>query len=288
LSGADRQATGPPPDAFRFGRNWQRYVDTYLDPDRERIAAESLHDLVGDVRGKAFLDIGCGSGLFSLSAYRAGAEQVVSFDVDPESVAATRSLRERAGSPVHWKVLHGSILDPGFVANQQAADIVYSWGVLHHTGDMYKAIANAAGLTRPGGTFAIAIYNRVTGRWLDSVRWWRIKRAYNRAPAVAQRAMELTYALSWFAAHVRDRQNPVRVIREYRQSRGMAFWTDIMDWLGGYPYEFATADEIRDFCEGSLGLRCKNVIEVGRLDTGNNQFVFTRPAGPDEESPLGR
>lgn len=279
MSAARRPAPAPPPDAFRFGRNWRRYVDTYLDPDRERIAVQSLRDLVGDVEGKTFLDIGCGSGLFSLSAYRAGAKRVVSFDVDPDSVTATRTLRERSDSPENWIVLHGSILDSEFVATIEAADVVYSWGVLHHTGDMNTAIANAAGLTRPGGIFAIAIYNRVTGRWLDSNRWWRIKRAYNRAPAVGQRVMELTYGLYWSMARVRDRQNPVRLIREYRQSRGMAFRTDIMDWLGGYPYEFATAAEIRDLCEKSLGLRCVKVIELGPLDNGNNEFVFARPRG---------
>lgn len=268
----------PPPGAFGFGRNWRRYVSSYLDSDRERIAAESLRDLVGNVRGKTFLDIGCGSGLFSLCAHRAEAAEVVSLDVDPDAVAATRELHARAGGPESWRVLHRSILSPELRDELEPADVVYSWGVLHHTGDMYTAIRNAAAFVKPGGLFAIAIYNRVTRRWLDSERWQRIKFAYNRAPRAGQVAMELTYALYYCSRGcLSARQSPWRVAREYRQSRGMALCTDLVDWLGGYPYEFATADEIIRFCEGSCGVRCVRADRLSDVDTGNNQFVFERP-----------
>jgi 2-polyprenyl-6-hydroxyphenyl methylase/3-demethylubiquinone-9 3-methyltransferase len=273
-----RGAPSPATDAFRFGRNWQRYVNTHLDPDRERIAAESLDDLLGDVAGKSFIDIGCGSGLFSLCAHRAGARHVISVDVDRDSVAATRQLHAAAGSPYSWQVLHGSILDPALVKELGGADIVYSWGVLHHTGDMHAAIRNAAQLVGPGGDLAIAIYNRVTDRWLSSERWWRIKRVYNHTPRAGQVAMELIYALYWVAGRLRNRQNPIRVARSYRRSRGMALWTDLVDWLGGYPYEFATADEIIAFCEEQCGLRRTKVVPVQGNGTGNSQFVFERPA----------
>lgn len=276
MSTTKQEPSAPAPDTFRFGRNWQRYVSGHLDPDRERIAAESLADLVGDLHGKAFLDIGCGSGLFSLCAHRAGAREVVSVDIDLDSIEATRLLHQRAGSPESWRVLHGSILDPRFVDDLERADVVYSWGVLHHTGDMYAAIRHAAALVKPGGLFAIAIYNRFTGKWLDSQRWWRIKRAYNHVPRVGQRAMELAYGLYWLLGHVRNRQNPFRTAREYRRSRGMALWTDMIDWLGGYPYEFATAQEIVEFCEGSCGMRSTKLIPMNEHDSGNSQFVFER------------
>lgn len=273
----------PPPDAFRFGRNWQRYVHTYLDADRERIAAESLRDLVGDLQGKTFLDIGCGSGLFSLCAHRAGARQVTSIDVDPDAVAATRELRSSAGAPESWTVLHRSILDPQAVAELAAAEVVYSWGVLHHTGDMYTAIRNAASLAEPGGLFVIAIYNRVSEGRLSSERWLRIKRRYNRAPRPAQLAMEAAYALYWSLGTLRGGESPLRAAREYRRSRGMALWTDLVDWLGGYPYEFATAEEIVNFCERECGLRKLRVLPVPARGTGNNQFVFERPAPPADQ-----
>jgi 2-polyprenyl-6-hydroxyphenyl methylase/3-demethylubiquinone-9 3-methyltransferase len=267
----------PPGDAFRFGRNWQRYVEDYLDQDRERIAGESLRDLVGDLEQKTFLDIGCGSGLFSLCAYRAGAARVVSVDVDADAVESTRRLHARAGRPDNWTILHRSILDSSLGEDLDAADVVYSWGVLHHTGDMYAAIRNATAMIAPGGRIAIAIYNRVTDTWLDSERWGRIKRAYNHTGRPGQLAMEALYGTYWLLGRLRSRENPVRVAREYRRSRGMALRTDLVDWLGGYPYEFGTIREIVDFCE-SCGLRQRKIIPEPGGGTGNNQFVFERPA----------
>lgn len=270
----------PAADAFGFGRNWQHYVGTYLDSDREQIAAESLRDLVGDLRGKTFLDIGCGSGLFSLCAHRAGATQVVSIDVDPDAVAATRELWSRAGGPDTWRVLHRSILDPQTAAELAPAQVVYSWGVLHHTGDMYTAIRNAADLVESGGLFAIAIYNRVSDGPFTSERWLRIKRAYNRAPRPAQLAMEAAYAVYWSLVTLRSGESPLHAAREYRRSRGMALRTDLVDWLGGYPYEFATAEEIVGFCERECGLHMLRTLPVPAGGTGNNQFVFQRYARP--------
>jgi SAM-dependent methyltransferase len=272
------QTVAPAKGAFGFGRNWQRYIDTYLDADRERIAAESLRELVGDVEGHTFLDVGCGSGLFSLCAVRLGASEVTSLDVDPDAVAATSQLHARAGSPTHWRVLHRSILEDALASELAPADVVYSWGVLHHTGDMHTAIRHAAALVNPGGRFAIAIYNRVSGGAISSERWWQIKRAYNRAPRPIQLAMELGYGLYWSLVTLRAHRNPLRVAREYRRSRGMALWTDLVDWLGGYPYEFANVAEIRSFCEGECGLRMVNVLPVPGDGTGNNQFLFIRPA----------
>lgn len=268
----------PPPDAFRFGRNWQRYVEGHLDDDRERIAAESLRDLVGDLKDKTFLDIGCGSGLFSLCAHRAGAARVVSLDVDADAVESTRRLHARAGRPGNWTILHRSILDPTLPEDVPVADVVYSWGVLHHTGDMYAAIRNAAALVAPSGMLAIAIYNRETSRWLDSERWLRIKRAYNHTSRAGQLAMEGLYGVYWLGGRLRSRENPIRVAREYRKSRGMALRTDLIDWLGGYPYEFASIPEIVDFCEASCGLRRRKVIPEPTDGAGNNQFVFERTA----------
>jgi SAM-dependent methyltransferase len=266
-------AVDAPPDAFRFGRNWQRYVSRYLDSDREHVAAQSLHDLAGDLRGRTFIDVGCGSGLFSLCAYRAGARAVISLDVDPDSVATTCQLHTRSGSPVNWRVIRGSILNLALIETLEAADVVYSWGVLHHTGDMYTAIRNAGSLVKPGGQFVIAIYRRIDDRWLSSERWLRIKRAYNHAPRIVQLAMELTYAAYWLLGRLWRRQNPVRIAREYRKSRGMALWSDLVDWLGGYPYEYATVEEITDFCRASLGMTPLKIVP----GDSNNQFVFERP-----------
>ncbi len=278
---ANGQGPAPPSDAFGFGRNWQRYVATYLDSEREQIAAQSLTDLLQvNLDGLTFIDIGSGSGLFSLCACRAGAGRVISLDIDSESVAATRLLRSRAGSPANWQVSHRSILDDDVVEQLPPADVVYSWGVLHHTGDMYHALRNAAAIVAPGGLLAVAIYNRISSGWLDSNRWLVVKRTYNHAPRWAQIAMELAFQGYWLLGRLRSCANPVRVAREYKQSRGMAVRTDLIDWLGGYPYEFATADEIIDFCGRHCGLTLERVVPVPTpaSDPGNNQFLFRRPA----------
>jgi 2-polyprenyl-6-hydroxyphenyl methylase/3-demethylubiquinone-9 3-methyltransferase len=267
-----------PAGAFEFGRNWQRYIENYLDPERAQIAARSLDDLIGeDLTGKVFLDIGAGSGLFSLCAHLAGAAKVISVDVDPESVEACRTLRRSIGDPENWEVSGGSILDSAFFSGLPRGDVVYSWGVLHHTGDMYTAIRNVARLVAPGGLLCIAIYNRVTGRFLDSRRWWKIKHRYNQSPRWVQRAMEIAYFAYWTARQLYGRRNPIRAAAEYKESRGMALKTDLIDWLGGYPYEYATADEIVSFCRTECGLEEVKVIRISTQGTGNNQFVFRLP-----------
>lgn len=266
-----------PADAFAFGKNWQRYVDRYLDTERVASARKSLRDLVEEeLVGRTFVDIGAGSGLFSLCAYEEGAE-VVSVDVDPDSVASCRLLRARAGDPETWTVLEGSILDDGLVDRLPKGDVVYSWGVLHHTGDMYTAIEHAARIVRPGGLFVIAIYNRATGRFFDSDRWLAIKRRYNHSSRPMQRLMEGAHFLYWLFALLHARRSPIRVARDYRRNRGMAVGTDLLDWLGGYPYEYATVDEITAFCRDRLGLTPIKVLGNPSTGTGNNQFVFRAP-----------
>jgi 2-polyprenyl-3-methyl-5-hydroxy-6-metoxy-1,4-benzoquinol methylase len=272
-----RAAVTRPADAFAFGRNWQRYVDRYLDPERIAIASRSLMDLIGeDLRGKTFVDIGAGSGLFSLCAHHAGAARVVSVDVDPDSVASCRTLMERSGNPDSWQVLEGSILDPGLQALVPKGDVVYSWGVLHHTGDMWTAMRLAAELVKPGGLFCIAIYNRATDRFMNSERWRRIKRSYNRAPRAVQRLMEAAFLSYWTARQLYARRNPLRIAREYKRSRGMAVMTDLVDWLGGYPYEFASAEEVVAYCTECCALEVVKVEALSPRDTANNQFVFRR------------
>jgi len=275
---AEASIRARPEGAFEFGRNWQRYVEGYLDAERERIALASLQELLGagTIGGRSFLDMGAGSGLFSLCAHGLGARTVTSVDVDLESVESCRRLRASAGEPGSWEVLHGSVLERDHVDSLESADIVYSWGVLHHTGDMYTAIRNAAELVVPGGLFAIAIYNRVEGKFLDSHRWLRIKRLYNRAPAAGRLVMKALYFSYWLLSQIRNRRNPWRVAREYKHSRGMALRTDLWDWLGGYPYEYASIDEIVDFCQRNCAMVLKTAIPTTVSGTGNNQLVFRR------------
>ncbi len=261
---------------FSFGKNWQKYL-AGLTEERIVLAERSLQKLlaVKDLKGKTFIDIGCGSGLFSLAAIRLGAAQVTSIDVDTSSVAAAQHVRKTMKiSDAKWIIKRGSALDKKFLLSLPKADIVYSWGVLHHTGDMWNAITNVATIVPPGKTFVIAIYNRHTG-FPTSETWLRIKRFYSKRGAVLRWCMRAAYlgyhTLGMFA----HRRNPFTYIKNYGKgsARGMDFYRDVEDWLGGYPYEYASPKEMRS-CFGKLGYT--KVREVLTPREGCNEFVFKR------------
>jgi 2-polyprenyl-3-methyl-5-hydroxy-6-metoxy-1,4-benzoquinol methylase len=264
-------------ERFAFGRNWQRFLTT-VDEDRIRASTAALLDSLGvpDLRGRSFLDIGCGSGLSALAAIRSGA-RVTAFDYDPEAVAATRELLGRwAPADAEWKVLNGSALDREFVVGLGHHDIVHSWGVLHHTGAMWKACGIAADAVPPGGMLLIAIYNDAGAK---SEAWTRRKRRYVRLPS----GLRTLYAWTLIAAGetlflaraVRDR-TPGAWLRRWtheRPVRGMSRYRDWIDWIGGYPYEYASAGEVLEHMR-ALGL--EGGVVVANDGTGCNEFVFTR------------
>ena len=265
---------------FAFGANWQRFLTSLSDRQIEQ-ATLAVSALVGrDLRGESFLDIGSGSGLSSLAARRLGA-RVYSFDYDPQSVACTQELRRRFfPEDESWSVAQGSVLDQAYLATLGQFDVVYSWGVLHHTGQMWSAIRNAGRLVRPGGLFVIGIYNFRGGR-RGTATWARLKRWYCRAPRWQQVAWESAY-LTWdLVSMAAVGRNPIRMIREYHSGRGMSYRRDATDWLGGYPYEAATPGEILEFVRRTFNfVLTKQNID---LQLGVSEFVFesgTPPPAP--------
>lgn len=262
-------------ERFAFGENWAAFLSV-LDEGRIASAEASLLAMLGegDLSGRTFLDIGSGSGLSSLVARRLGA-RVTSFDYDPSSVGCTRELRRRYfPEDPDWLVAQGSALDPAYLASLGRYDVVYSWGVLHHTGDMWKGLELAGTAVAPEGRLFVAIYND-QGAW--SRRWARIKRFYCSGPVgkfLVSGAFIPYWILRQLAADVFWRRNPFAYYRSYGTQRGMSVWHDWHDWLGGYPFEVAKPEAILDF------YRARG-FELDRLKTcggsvGCNEFVFAR------------
>lgn len=259
---------------FAFGRNWKSFLAT-LDERRIDEARQRLCESLGrsDLHGVRALDVGSGSGLSSLVMHQLGAT-VVSFDYDTDSVACTEELRRRyALDATNWQVTRGSALDPVFMAGLGQFDLVYSWGVLHHTGAMWPALELTAQRTAVDGTLLIALYN--DQGWLSSA-WRRIKRLYCSGAAGRLVVGAIFYPL--FSAYslwqdLRHLHAPGTHAREYAKKRGMSLFHDWRDWLGGYPFEVAKPEEIvHKLTAEEFKLRRQTLTR----GLGCNEFVFDR------------
>lgn len=275
------RSPAPYENQFQFGANWARFLSV-LDDDRIGEAEQSLSEMlqVNHLSEKSFLDVGCGSGLFSLAARRLGA-RVYSFDYDAQSVACAVELKRRSfPNDAHWTIEQGSILDWEYLKPLGKFDIVYSWGVLHHTGAMWQALENVSRLVAPGGRLFVSIYND-QGFW--SVFWKRVKKLYNDLPRFLQLPFALAVMLPvetrslLFSLVTFRLQAYIQSWTQYKKSRGMSRWHDLIDWVGGYPFEVAKPEEIFDFYR-------KQKFTLIRLKTcgggwGCNEFVFEKDIG---------
>jgi len=265
-------------ERFAFGENWRSFLE-HFDESRRETAVTSMRSMLGmeSMEGLRFLDLGCGSGIFSLAARDLGAE-VTSIDYDPQSVGCAKELRRRFyPDSAGWDVGQGDALDVAGMTGLGYFDIVYSWGVLHHTGDLWKAMGNATNAVCDGGRLFVAIYN---DQGMNSKIWKRIKRRFGQLPpplrkpyaAIVMLPREL-HLLS--VSLVRDGgRSYFRSWTHYGEDRGMSRWHDLLDWVGGYPFEVAKPEEVFNFCR-DRGF----VLESMRTCAGGlgcNEFVLRR------------
>jgi 2-polyprenyl-6-hydroxyphenyl methylase/3-demethylubiquinone-9 3-methyltransferase len=194
-------------------------------------------------------------------------------------MACTAELKQRYfSSDTFWKVEEGSVLDIDYLSDLGSFDIVYSWGVLHHTGSMRQAMGNIVQCVKNRGKLYLAIYND-QGR--TSKRWLCLKKAYNRLPRYLRWIILIpTLVRLWGPTSMRDLLNgkPFYTWRNYANFglRGMNPWRDIVDWVGGLPFEVAKPEEIFSFYK----LRG---FQLAKLKTcagghGCNEFIFIRNA----------
>jgi 2-polyprenyl-6-hydroxyphenyl methylase/3-demethylubiquinone-9 3-methyltransferase len=260
---------------FKFGENWAEYSQL-VDEDRIDAARDSIVSLVGDLAGKSFLDIGSGSGLFSLAALRLGAAEVLAVDIDSDSVTTTRKLLSRAPEN-KWRAEEISVFDLP-ERTPQRFDVVYSWGVLHHSGAMWRSLDCACTMVKPGGLFAFALYERtpLCGMWTYE------KRLYRRLPRIFQKLLRAVFWSVWGAGLLVKGHNPLRYARE-SQRRGMDLSYDLHDWMGGYPYESTSAVEVQAFMTERGFARQAHVpwrVQlVGLFGSGCAEYVYRKTAG---------
>lgn len=255
---------------FSFGKNWQKYLKTVS----EEAIRQSREELIkwlepADIEGKDVIDIGCGSGIHSYAFYTLRPRTLVSFDYDEYSVKASEFFHKKAGSPANWRLMQGSVLDDAFMQQLGKFDVVYSWGVLHHTGQMWKAIEKAATLVKTGGKFLFSLY--VKGPRYEY--HLAIKREYNAGSWLRKKWWELRYIIAWMKELKRQGKNPLKL--NQLRKRGMNVYYDIKDWLGGLPYEVASKEEVIDF----LSPKGFELIKYEPAEEGGcSTYLFVRGA----------
>jgi SAM-dependent methyltransferase len=257
---------------FNFGSNWKNYSKYALSGKKIETAKLHFDKLFEniDLNEKSFLDIGFGQGLSLLIATEKNAN-TVGCDINPLcSEVLLFNMKMFNNNLNEIPVVIGSINDETTVENilklndGNLFDIVHSWGVLHHTGNMWKAIEKSKNLVTKNGIFVIAIYNKhFTAKF-----WHLIKKVYNSSGWFIKNLMLAGYLPLIFIRYLLYFQNPMKL------PRGMNIYYDAIDWLGGYPYQYASIDEILDYMNQN-GFTQVRIVKTSGF-TGCNEFVFKK------------
>jgi 2-polyprenyl-6-hydroxyphenyl methylase/3-demethylubiquinone-9 3-methyltransferase len=226
---------------------------------------EHLNDLWPEgVKGKNVLDGGSGSGMVSVGFALLGAN-VTGVDITPQCVENGKRNAERFGVQCRFFCKDLTDLDLG----NERFDIVYSWGVIHHSEDARKSFSNLAKHLKPGGEMVLAVYLKT---YLSG--FWNFSRVfYQKAP-------------KWFQSIFRESGscflNGVDFIKKliFGKSRYMLRGTNnkelINDWFGVPHRTFHSYDEVFQwFRENGLNYKLVNPA-TGRFKSTSNFVVRGR------------
>jgi SAM-dependent methyltransferase len=267
--------------AQQFGQNFKdNLLSSFNKSKLEETKKFITHFLeVDSLMGHTFLDAGCGSGVFTLAATELGAD-VFSFDIDDVAIQNTKKLLTDFGYTYDdSKIIIGDILQPEFIQSIDRFDYVMCWGVAHHTGQMWKSIDSVCHTVKDGGVLHLGIYNKADGwgfypdgRFGPSGFWRKIKRFYSRLPSILQSFTDVLATVGIVCIYMVTFNNPIKKLKE-NERRGMNWQSDLKDWLIGYPYEYATPEEVFLFMK-------KRGFSLTNLRTNNglltNNYVFRK------------
>ncbi len=160
------------PDKQAVAQFWEREAcgERYGDEqDRIRYELEPEILCVADfasARGRRVLEIGVGMGADCVRWAGAGAE-VVGVDLTERAVSLTMQRLAEAGLRGDVRVADAESLP----FEDGSFDVVWSWGVLHHTPRADQALVEAARVLKPNGRYAVMVYHRRS--WLALAAWVR-------------------------------------------------------------------------------------------------------------------
>jgi SAM-dependent methyltransferase len=111
-------------------------------------------------RGREALDAGCGGGRWTLALLRLGC-RVTAVDFSSRALASTRAQMDRLAADAvgegRLATERADLISPASLARRRF-DLVFSFGVLHHTGDTRRALANVAAMTKDDGLLFVYLY----------------------------------------------------------------------------------------------------------------------------------
>ena len=255
---------------FKFGENWKNFSNL-IDNNRLKEAVTSLKKLTNkkSLNNLSFLDIGCGSGLSSLAAIQLNCKKIYAIDQDEQSIKTTKKVLQKS----RFKKVKVEKKDLFTLNEKEKFNIVYSWGVLHHTGNMLEAIKKSTKMVSKNGILILALYKKT-----KLCNLWKIEKyIYKSSPKVIQNFIKNLFIFLFKLAMILKRKNFSNYINDYKTKRGMDFYHDVHDWLGGYPYESISIEEISKIMDkfGYKMIRSFQVKkQIGFFGTGCDEYVF--------------
>jgi len=256
---------------FKFGENWSNYSSS-VNLEKIELAKKDIIRLVGDVSNKSVIDIGCGSGIHTVAFIQLGVKSIVSFDYDLKSVETTKKLVKKfCYKKSKYKVFQADILNIDSLSglNKRKFDIVYSWGVLHHTGSMFEAIISTTKFLKDNGILVLGLYVKTK---LCNF-WYYEKKIFNKYKFL-QPLIKLPFLFFLIIGlSLKKRSSPYKIIHDYKKQRGMSIIFDVNDWLGGFPYESIDDNSLLNF------LKLKGFKIVRKFNTNSRIGFFGAACG---------